>query len=101
MDHLKKSFSALWKCRKAVDFFKSRYMFYCQKIIGKYIVDFFCPKANLVIKLDGGRQYSEIVQAKDSIRNDVLRKMGIKVLRFSEGLIPPFGKAYLPVGRGG
>jgi very-short-patch-repair endonuclease len=28
--------------------------FYRQKIIGKYIVDFYCPKANLVIEVDGG-----------------------------------------------
>jgi len=28
--------------------------FYRQKIIGNYIVDFFCPKANLVIEVDGG-----------------------------------------------
>jgi very-short-patch-repair endonuclease len=28
--------------------------FYRQMIIGKYIVDFYCPKANLVTELDGG-----------------------------------------------
>ena len=60
------------------------YTFYRQKIIGKYIVDFYCPKANLVIELDGGQHYSEIGQSKDKIRDDVLREMGIKVLRFSD-----------------
>ena len=58
--------------------------FYRQKIIGKYIVDFYCPKANLVIELDGGQHYSEIGKAKDRARDDVLTKMGIKVLRFSD-----------------
>src|SRR4030066_1463499 len=58
--------------------------FYRQKIIGKYIVDFYCPKANLVIELDGGQHYSEIGKAKDRTRDDVLREMGIRVLRFSE-----------------
>ena len=58
--------------------------FYRQKIIGKYIVDFYCPKANLVIELDGGQHYSETVKAKDRTRDDVLREMGIKVLRFSD-----------------
>jgi len=72
----------LWECRKAIDFSKSGYTFYRQKIIGKYIVDFYCPKANLVIELNGGEHYSEIGQAKDRIRDDVLRKMRIKVLRF-------------------
>jgi len=59
--------------------------FYRQKIIGKYIVDFYCPKANLVVELDGGQHYSETGQEKDRTRDNVLREMGIKVLRFSDG----------------
>jgi very-short-patch-repair endonuclease len=58
--------------------------FYRQKIIGKYIVDFYCPKANLVIELDGGQHYSEVGGTKDRTRDDVLIEMGIKVLRFSD-----------------
>jgi very-short-patch-repair endonuclease len=60
------------------------YPFYRQKIIGKYIVDFYCSKANLVIELDGGQHYSDTGQKKDRTRDDVLRKMGLKVLRFSD-----------------
>jgi very-short-patch-repair endonuclease len=60
------------------------YQFYRQKIIGKYIVDFYCPKANLVIELDGGQHYSETGKAKDRTRDDVLTEMGIKLLRFSD-----------------
>jgi len=58
--------------------------FYRQKIIGKYIVDFYCPKANLVIELDGGQHYSESGKAKDRARDDALTEMGIRVLRFSD-----------------
>ncbi len=29
------------------------YQFYRQRPIGNYIVDFFCPKLNLVIEIDG------------------------------------------------
>ena len=58
--------------------------FYRQKIIGKYIVDFYCPKANLVIELNGGQHYSETGKAKDRTRDDALREMGIKGLRFSD-----------------
>ncbi len=58
--------------------------FYRQKIIGKYIVDFYCPKANLVVELDGGQHYSEIGQVRDRVRDDVLEEMGLKVLRFSD-----------------
>jgi len=48
------------------------YQFYRQKIIGKYIVDFDCPKANIVIELDGGQHYSEAGKAKDGARDDLL-----------------------------
>ena len=58
--------------------------FYRQKIIGNYIVDVYCPKANLVIELDGGQHYSEMGQAKDRARDDFLKDLGIKVLRFSD-----------------
>ncbi len=33
--------------------------FYRQKVVGNYIVDFYCPKSNLVIELDGGQHYSD------------------------------------------
>jgi very-short-patch-repair endonuclease len=46
--------------------------FYRQKIIGNYIIDVYCPKANLVIELDGGQHYSETGQAKDRARDDFL-----------------------------
>jgi very-short-patch-repair endonuclease len=60
------------------------YPFYRQKIIGEYVVDFYCPRANLVIELDGGQHYAEAGKAKDKTRDDVLIEMGIKVLRFSD-----------------
>jgi len=60
------------------------YQFYRQKTIGKYIVDIYCPNAHLVIELDGGQHYSESGKEKDSIRDNVLTKMGVKVLRFSD-----------------
>ena len=31
------------------------FQFYRQKIIGNYIVDFYCPKSKLVIEVDGGQ----------------------------------------------
>jgi len=58
--------------------------FYRQKIIGKYIVDFYSPKANLVIELDGGQHNSEAGKARDRTRDDVLSEMGIQVLRYSD-----------------
>jgi len=58
--------------------------FYRQKIIDNYIVDFYCPKANLVIELDGGQHYSKDGKEKDRIRDDHLSKMGLTILRFSD-----------------
>ena len=60
------------------------YQFYRQKVIGEYIVDFYSPKAHLVIELDGGQHYSEIGKRKDQLRDDVLTKMEVKILRFSD-----------------
>jgi len=58
--------------------------FYRQRIIGEYIVDFYCPKANLIIELDGGQHYTEEGRKKDKDRDDYLKKEGYKILRFSD-----------------
>ena len=60
------------------------YQFYRQKIIGEYIVDFYCSKARLVIELDGGQHYTEEGKEKDKIRDDYLAGNGLQVLRFSD-----------------
>jgi very-short-patch-repair endonuclease len=60
------------------------FQFYRQKIIGDYIVDFYCPKARLVIELDGGQHYSEEGKEKDKIRDRYLADNGLQVLRFSD-----------------
>ena len=58
--------------------------FYRQRIIGNYIVDFYCPKANLIIELDGGQHYTDEGIKKDRIRNNYMREQGYRVLRFSD-----------------
>jgi very-short-patch-repair endonuclease len=60
------------------------HQFYRQKIIGNYTVDSYCPKADIVIELDGGQHSSETGKAKDRARDDVLTEMGVNVLRFSD-----------------
>jgi very-short-patch-repair endonuclease len=60
------------------------YQFYRQRIIGNYIVDFYCPKARLVIELDGGQHRSKGSLEKDKTRDDYLREQKLKVLRFSD-----------------
>jgi very-short-patch-repair endonuclease len=58
--------------------------FYRQKPIGNYIVDFYCPKAKLVIELDGGQHYLKTGKEKDKIKDNYLSGLGLKVLRFSD-----------------
>jgi len=60
------------------------YQFYRQKTIGNYIVDFYCPKAKVVIELDGGQHYSPEGKAKDGVRDGYMKGNGLRVLRFSD-----------------
>ena len=53
-----------------------------QRIIGKYIADFYCDKAKIVVEIDGSQHYEEGA-AKDIERDAYLESLGIKVLRFS------------------
>ena len=54
-----------------------------QKKIGRYIVDFYCAQANLVIELDGSQHYESDGQAADQEHDADLRKLGLTVLRYS------------------
>ncbi len=59
------------------------YQFYRQRIIGDYIVDFYCPKFKLVIEVDGGQHYSDDAVEKDTKRDAYLASHEIRVLRFT------------------
>jgi len=56
--------------------------FYRQKPLLKYIVDFYCPKAQLVIELDGGQHFDEANQKQDQARTNDLTALGLTVIRF-------------------
>ena len=58
--------------------------FYRQKVIGNYIVDFYCAKVNLVIEVDGGQHYTDSGKESDEIRDRYLNGAGLKVLRFPD-----------------
>ena len=57
--------------------------FYRQKPILNFIVDFYCPAANLIIECDGGQHYTEDGRSADQIRDQALSELGLVVLRFS------------------
>ncbi len=54
-----------------------------QYVIGEYIVDFFCHKAQLVIELDGSGHYAPEQIKKDFVRTKYLQSQGLNVLRFT------------------
>ena len=57
--------------------------FYRQKVLGKYIADFYCAKAKLVIELDGSQHYEEQGQKKDAFRTQYLEGYELEVLRIA------------------
>ena len=56
---------------------------YKQRIIGRFIVDFYCASAKLVIELDGSQHYELQGVAYDAERSQFLTTLGLEILRFS------------------
>ncbi|MBE6728155.1 MAG: endonuclease domain-containing protein [Ruminococcaceae bacterium] len=54
-----------------------------QKVIGKYIVDFYCSQTKTVIELDGSQHYETEGAESDMLRDEYLNGLGIRVLRYS------------------
>jgi very-short-patch-repair endonuclease len=57
--------------------------FYRQKPIGGYVVDFFAPKANLVIEIDGSQHLERGAVERDQQRDRCLAGLGLDVMRFN------------------
>jgi very-short-patch-repair endonuclease len=58
-------------------------MFYRQKPIGEYILDFYCPKEKLVVEVDGGQHFTDEIMEYDRVRNEYMAALGLRVLRFT------------------
>ena len=54
-----------------------------QKVIGNYIVDFYCANAKIVIEIDGSQHYENKGLETDKKRDEYLTDLGITVLRYS------------------
>ncbi len=57
--------------------------FYRQKVLGRYIADFYCAKAKIVIELDGSQHYEEQGQKKDAFRTQYLEGYDLEVIRIA------------------
>ncbi|MBO5363515.1 MAG: endonuclease domain-containing protein [Clostridia bacterium] len=52
-----------------------------QKVLGRYIVDFYSAEAKLVVELDGSGHYSEEKEKYDAERTEFLQGYGLTVIR--------------------
>ena len=73
---------ALWSCLRMKQL--NGFQFYRQRIIGNYIVDFYCPAVKLIIEVDGSQHQAEEMIMTDRKRDDYLQQQGMKVLRFND-----------------
>lgn len=56
---------------------------YRQRSIDRFIVDFYCSRAHLVIELDGSQHFTPERQEYDRERSRILRQYGLEIIRFS------------------
>ncbi len=56
-----------------------------QKVLGKYIADFYCAEAKFVIELDGSQHFTEDGKQYDAERTRFLEGYGLKVVRIPNG----------------
>ncbi len=51
--------------------------------IGRYIVDFYCRQARLVIEVDGLIHQRDAIKANDQEKDDYIKALGLKIVRFT------------------
>lgn len=54
-----------------------------QKVLGRYIVDFYVASRNLAIEIDGHSHYTCHGHSYDEHRTEYLNSIGIQVIRYS------------------
>jgi very-short-patch-repair endonuclease len=64
-------------------FKKFKYRVLRQRPIDNFIVDFYCPKMELVIEIDGSAHFTEEGKELDKERTGILKAYGVRVIRFS------------------
>ena len=59
--------------------------FYRQKMLGRYIVDFYCPVKKIIIEVDGGQHYdSGKLVEEDLVRENYLKNvLKLNIIRFT------------------
>ena len=58
-----------------------------QAVINKYVADFYCPVAKLIIELDGSQHFEEKEMDYDEKRTAFLEQYGLTVIRIPNNMI--------------
>jgi very-short-patch-repair endonuclease len=58
-----------------------------QKVLGKYIADFYSAEAKLVIELDGAQHFEKENRIYDEKRTEFLEQYDLKIIRIPNGEI--------------
>ena len=56
--------------------------FYRQKPLGNYVVDFYAPRAKIIVEVDGSQHHAPTAMKADAERDKCLLRLGLNVLRF-------------------
>ena len=51
--------------------------------IGRYVVDFYCPKARLIVEIDGPTHFTDEVEQYDKDRETYFEALGLNIIRFT------------------
>ena len=71
----------LWSRLKGRQFLG--YKFRRQQGIGKFVVDFYCPKVTLAVELDGATHLKDEQMKHDKEKEDFIREKKIHLIRFT------------------
>lgn len=58
-----------------------------QKVLGRYIADFYSAEAKLIIELDGSQHYEDENIRKDAWRTEFLEAYGLRIIRVANNEI--------------
>ncbi len=58
-----------------------------QKVLGRYIADFYSAEAKLIIELDGSQRYEDENIRKDARRTEFLEAYGLRIIRVANNEI--------------
>jgi len=58
-----------------------------QHSVGKYVLDFYCPECRLAVELDGETHFPSIRTEYDVARDEFIRSLRIRTVRFENRLV--------------